>query len=187
MITKQVLAFHRETKVPVELEVRDMVSSVLSLYEIQLQGKGIKVDFEKGKPFRIHGFPGELRQVLANLIGNAMDASPQGGKICIRVRPSTSRGVCGAVFTIHDSGPGIPVEIRHRILEPFFTTKELKGTGLGLWLARSIILKHHGTLRFRSNYTASRDGTCFRVFLPEGHSVNEQKSKRVQPARELTR
>ncbi|HEY2496872.1 MAG TPA: ATP-binding protein [Candidatus Angelobacter sp.] len=185
-ITKQVLSFHRETKVPVELDLREMVNSVLALYAIQLQGKRINVDLEKGGPYRIHGFPGELRQVVANLIGNAIDASPQGGKICIRIRPAANDGVRGAVFTIHDDGAGIPKEIRDRILEPFFTTKELKGTGLGLWLAKSIILKHNGSLRFRSNYTASRRGTCFRVFLPQGVSVKHAKSaKRVEPAREM--
>jgi signal transduction histidine kinase len=187
-ITKQVLSFHRETKVPVELDLHDMVNSVLALYVIQLQGKRIKVDLQKGGPYRIYGFPGELRQVVANLIGNAIDASPQDGKICIRMRAATCDGVRGAVFTIHDSGAGIPVEIRSRILEPFFTTKELKGTGLGLWLAKGIILKHHGTLRFRSNYNASGGGTCFRIFLPEGPSIPEaENTEQAEPAKQLSR
>ena len=75
-ITKQILSFHRETKVPVELDFQDMVQSVLALYVIQLEAKRIKVDYKKGSAFCIHGFPGELRQVFANLIGNAIDASP---------------------------------------------------------------------------------------------------------------
>ncbi len=177
-ITKQVLSFHRETKTPVELDVQDMVQSVLALYLIQLEGKRIKVDYKRGGPFRIHGFPGELRQVLANLIGNAIDASPPQSKISIRIRCAEPNGVPGVVFTIHDEGAGIPREIRSRILEPFFTTKELKGTGLGLWLAKSIVLKHAGTLRFRSRSMPQKSGTCFRVFLP----VADEKSQSTEAA-----
>lgn len=186
-ITKQVLSFHRETKTPVELRVQDLVQSVLALYAIQLDGKRINVDFQKGPASMICGFPGELRQMLANLIGNAIDASPEGGQICVRIRRAERHGVPGSVFTIHDQGPGIPPAIRARVLEPFFTTKELKGTGLGLWLAKSIILKHEGSLRFRSNYTASRNGTCFRVFLPEGPSAQGQSSDRRKSPEQAAR
>ncbi len=169
-ITKQVLTFHRDTKTPVELDVREMVQSVLALYVIQLEAKSLTVDYKQGPSYTVQGFPGELRQVLANLIGNAIDASPERGKISIRIHHAIQDGVPGIVFTIYDQGSGIPREIRDRILEPFFTTKELKGTGLGLWLAKSIIVKHEGKLSFRSNCTPSHSGTCFRIFLPEGHA-----------------
>jgi len=74
------------------------------------------------------------------------------------------------------------------VLEPFFTTKELKGTGLGLWLANSLVMKHRGTLRFRSRRVSGGTGTCFRVFLPIG-SASELKAKteRQQPTQELIR
>lgn len=166
-ITKQVLAFHRDTKTPVELDVHEMVQSVLALYEIQLKGKQLQVHYQQGEPATVQGFPGELRQVLANLIGNAIDASPVKGKIALRIHHAVQAGVPGIALTIHDEGAGIPYEIRDRILEPFFTTKELKGTGLGLWLAKSIVQKHEGTLTFRSTCTPGQSGTCFRVFLPE--------------------
>jgi len=167
-ITKQILSFHRETKIPVELDFQDMVQSVLGLYAVQMETKHITVDYKKGSPFKIHGFPGELRQVFANLIGNAIDASPDHGCLYIRLRKDSSHGVPGVVFTIHDQGPGIPKELRNRVLEPFFTTKELKGSGLGLWLANSLVMKHRGTLRFRSRRARGGTGTCFRVFLPTG-------------------
>jgi len=167
-ITKQILSFHRETKIPVELDFQDMVQSVLGLYAVQMETKHITVDYKKGSPFKIHGFPGELRQVFANLIGNAIDASPDHGCLYIRLRKDSSHGVPGVVFTIHDQGPGIPKELRNRVLEPFFTTKELKGSGLGLWLANSLVMKHRGTLRFRSRRASGGTGTCFRVFLPTG-------------------
>lgn len=165
-ITKQILSFHRETKIAVELDFQNMVQSVLELYAVQMETKHITVDYKKGAPFNIHGFPGELRQVFANLIGNAIDASPERGCLYIRLRKDSSHGVPGVVFTIHDEGAGIPKELRNRVLEPFFTTKELKGTGLGLWLANSLVTKHRGTLRFRSRRASGGAGTCFRVFLP---------------------
>lgn len=170
-ITKQILSFHRETKIPVEVDFQDMVQSVLALYVIQLEAKHIEVDYQKGPPFSIHGFPGELRQVFANLIGNAIDASPDRGCLCIRIRAGSLEGAPGVVFTIHDEGPGIPRELRNRVLEPFFTTKELKGTGLGLWLANSLVMKHRGSLRFRSRRASGGAGTCFRIFLPLGAPV----------------
>jgi len=184
-ITKQILSFHRETKIPVELNFQEMVQSVLALYVIQLEGKHIKVDFKKGPPFNIHGFPGELRQVFANLIGNAIDASPDRGCLCIRIRGGSSQTVPGVVFTIHDEGPGIPKELRNRVLEPFFTTKELKGTGLGLWLANSLVMKHRGTLRFRSRRAGGGGGTCFRVFLPIGAPGELRTRAEESPSQEL--
>jgi PAS domain S-box-containing protein len=175
-ITKQILSFHRETKSAVEIDFQDMVQSVLALYEVQLEAKHISLDWKKEPGFCVHGFPGELRQVFANIIGNAIDASPDRGGLCIRIRRGTSHGVPGVVFTIHDEGPGIPRELRNRVLEPFFTTKELKGTGLGLWLANSLVIKHRGTLRFRSRRASGHAGTCFRVYLPIG-TPGEFKSR----------
>jgi two-component system NtrC family sensor kinase len=188
-ITKQILSFHRETTIAVELDLQDMVQSVLALYVVQLEAKHITVEYKKcAAQFCIHGFPGELRQVFANLIGNAIDASPDHGSLCLRIRKGTSHGVPGVVFTIHDEGPGIPNELRNRVLEPFFTTKELKGTGLGLWLANSLVIKHHGTLRFRSRRASGGAGTCFRVFLPIGKPGNfKSRARKQQPAQEVVK
>ena len=186
-ITKQILAFHRETKTAVELDFRDMVQSVLALYEVQLEAKHITIDYKKGPALCIHGFPGELRQVFANIIGNAIDASPDHGNLCMRIRKGSLHGVPGVVFTIHDEGPGIPKELRNRVLEPFFTTKELKGTGLGLWLANSLVMKHRGTLRFRSRRASSGAGTCFRVFLPIGTQAGSKPSREKERPQELVK
>jgi signal transduction histidine kinase len=185
-ITKQILSFHRETKIAVQLDFQDMVQSVLALYVVQLKAKQITVDYKKGPAFSIYGFPGELRQVFANLIGNAIDASPEHGSLCIRIRKGSLQGIPGVVFTIHDEGPGIPKELRNRVLEPFFTTKELKGSGLGLWLANSLVMKHRGSLRFRSRRASGGAGTCFRVFLPIGMPVEfKSKAGKEKPVPEL--
>jgi signal transduction histidine kinase len=107
---------------------------------------------------------GELRQVVANLIGNALDALPQGGRLRVSVTPAGNRGF--RVF-IADTGSGIPDSLRARIFEPFFSTKGSSGTGLGLWIARDIVNKHGGSIRLRS-YTGDGglSGTIFQVFIP---------------------
>ncbi|MGB8129772.1 MAG: ATP-binding protein [Candidatus Angelobacter sp.] len=184
-ITKQILSFHRETKSAEALDFREMVQSVLALYAVQMEAKHISVNCPKGPEFCIHGFPGELRQVFANIIGNAIDASPDHGRLCIRIRKGSSQDVPGVVFTVHDEGPGIPKELRNRVLEPFFTTKELKGTGLGLWLANSLVMKHRGTLRFRSRHASGGAGTCFRVFLPIGAPSEFTSRAEERPTPEL--
>lgn len=183
-ITKQVLAFHRETKTAVALDFHDLIQSALLLYSAQVQGRQICIDYKSAPLPSIQGFPGELRQALANLIGNAIEATPASGKITLRARPSCRNGVRGIVFTVYDRGSGIPPAIRQRILEPFFTTKELKGTGLGLWLTKSIVMKHSGSLRFHSSYLSGRSGTCFKVFLPERQTqVTEESGLSVEEYR----
>lgn len=165
-ITKQILSFHRDTKEPVALDPNDLVENVVALYRPQMAAHNIRAVWNKRELPAIGGHPGELRQVIANLLANAMDASPAGAAITLRVRRAISGDREGVAFTIHDCGPGIPPEIRNRITEPFFTTKELRGTGLGLWLVKNIVTKHHGSLRFRSSQQPGHSGTCFRVFLP---------------------
>ncbi len=81
----------------------------------------------------------------------------------MRIRCVLSSGRPGARVTIHDRGKGIPRSVQKKIFDPFFTTKELKGSGLGLWVSRSLIARHKGSIRFR---TSERSGTTFAVFLP---------------------
>ncbi len=179
-ITKQILSFHRDTKEPVAVDANDLVENVVSLYRPKMASRNIRLQWEKRELPEIAGFPGELRQVIANLLANALDASPDGGTITVRARRAMHGGADGVAFTIHDCGPGIPREIRHRIVEPFFTTKELKGTGLGLWLAKNIVTKHNGSLRYRTSQTPGRSGTSFRVFLP---AVTDESREGLAAAR----
>ena len=68
---------------------------------------------------------------------------------------------------VGDTGHGMSEEVRQRIFEPFFTTKEMNGTGLGLWISRGIVLRHHGSLTLRSRQEPGRNGTAFTLFLPD--------------------
>ena len=109
--------------------------------------------------------------MFANLVGNALDATPSGGTITLRVREASepARGTAGVRVTVADSGHGMPKHVRDRIFDPFFTTKEDTGTGLGLWVSSEILRNHASTVSVRSSQIGGRSGTVFSVFLP--HSV----------------
>jgi signal transduction histidine kinase len=166
-ITTHTLRFHRESSTPVGTDVVAVLQSVLKLYERRIADGMITLRCEFSGCAPIVGFPGELRQVFANLIGNALDAMPGGGTLTIRVRTAAEmrNGMKrGVRIAIADSGNGIPVAIRGKILEPFVSTKPETGTGLGLWVSAEIVAKHGGHLQFKSRVGA---GTVFSIFLPE--------------------
>lgn len=167
-ITRNILAFYRETTTPVELDLSELIHSVLELYAPKIRDFHIRVEFRSGDRCRVTGFPGELRQVTSNLVVNAIEAMPEGGRLSVRVqaRRNWRTGVSGVRLMIADTGVGIPGEARQHLFEPFFTTKGDKGTGLGLWVSRDIIAKHEGAIRVRSSLKAGRTGTCFSMFLP---------------------
>jgi two-component system NtrC family sensor kinase len=111
---------------------------------------------------RFIGDPGQLQQVLTNLLINAADALQGQGTITISTRPNPGRD--GVSLTFSDTGPGIPAEIRDKIFEPFFTTKPVgKGTGLGLSIVYSVIQRHGGTIDVDSK---PGEGTTFTIRLP---------------------
>jgi len=89
------------------------------------------------------------------------------------VRSACRAGREGTRVTVHDLGSGIPPHVQKMMFDPFFTTKELRGSGLGLWVSRNLIMKHHGTIRFRSSTRPGRSGTSFEVFLPAGVLTQE--------------
>jgi PAS domain S-box-containing protein len=161
-ITKQTLAFHRETAEPMQVSLSDLLEGVVNLFGPQISARSVQIE----KDFRFSGtlqaFPGELQQVFSNLLSNALEAVPRGGRIRLRTRSSGST----VRVLLSDNGGGIPESIRKNIFEAFFTTKQLKGSGLGLWLTMGIVHKHHGTIRMRSTTIAGRSGTCFGISLP---------------------
>jgi signal transduction histidine kinase len=117
----------------------------------------------------LRAFRGEVRQVLSNLITNAIDASPLHSKVIVRIKPgpALNHGHPSTILMeVEDFGHGIRLEDRERIFEPFFTTKSDVGTGLGLWVSRQIVEKHGGTLDFRTCLEEGSTGTCFSVVLP---------------------
>ena len=167
-ITRQTLGFYRESKDPVEVSLSRVLDDILELQARRLKSGHIVIDKQYSSQGVIHGFPVELKQVFLNLIGNAVQAMPEGGTLRLRVfecgqRNGRGGGIC---VSVTDTGSGIEPEHAKRLFEPFFTTKSTKGTGLGLWISKGIIQKYDGTIRFRSLRRPSGNVTSFQVFLP---------------------
>jgi signal transduction histidine kinase len=117
----------------------------------------------------VQGYPAQLRQVFSNLVLNAIEASPPGEKIRIRISRCihwSHLGERAIRVSIADYGMGILEENKSKIFEAFFTTKTLKGAGVGLWLSSTIVHEHHGRLRVRSSTQLPRSGTCISTVLP---------------------
>jgi len=167
-ITKQTLSFYRESRDPVSVSVLDVLDNVLELQSRRIRANGIVLEKHFGGSGTVQGYPNELKQVFLNLIGNAVEAMKEGGRLRIRVSEQSEHngGRRGIRIWIIDTGSGIDPKYSRRIFEPFFTTKETKGTGLGLWISRGIIQKYDGSIRFRSLRFTTGNATCFSVFIP---------------------
>src|ERR1700760_3234219 len=169
-MTQQTLRFYRQSTLPVVANVGELLESVLTLYIGRLVALQIEVSRKIGADVDLYCFSGELRQVFANLIGNAIDAMSMGGRLSLSVRRSRSwvDGSPGIRLFVADNGCGMTEATRLRIFEPFFTTKESTGTGLGLWVSSEIIVKHNATVRVVSRTAGDKpSGTVFMVFFPE--------------------
>ena len=169
-ITVQTLRFHRQSTRPLPTDLPDLLSSVLTLLEMRIRRLGAAVVTRYRPVPKIVLHDGEIRQVIANLIGNALDALQPGGKIVLRAgtmaHPVTR--ATGVVLTVADTGSGMSAETRAHVFEPFFSTKGITGTGLGLWISQEIVTKHGGSMRVWSRQAAAGrpSGTVFRLFLP---------------------
>jgi signal transduction histidine kinase len=165
-ITRQTLAFYRESTRPVEVDVCALAREVEDLFSAKLRSSGIRLRMELDCSARPSAFAGELRQVISNLLSNAIDASPPGGVIRLRVRRESSGGIAGVRFSIGDHGPGIPRGFYPELFRPFASLKGNRGTGLGLWVTQSVVARHGGRIRFRSSAGPPQSGTVFSVFIP---------------------
>jgi PAS domain S-box-containing protein len=182
-ITRQTLSFYRESQKAVTVSIANILDDVLDLQSRRLRLSNITLDKRYGSPGQIIGFPAELKQVFLNLVGNAIQAMPEGGRLRVRITDSQPRNRqrSGVRVSICDTGSGIKAADAKRLFEPFFTTKETKGTGLGLWISKGIVQKYDGAIRFRSLRINGSGGTCFSVFLP-GTGVPAAEIPRAQEA-----
>jgi PAS domain S-box-containing protein len=183
-IARQTLGFYRDTSSPIRCNVAGIIDDLLSLYEKRFESRRIKVVKQYPRELEITALAGEVRQALSNIITNAIDAMPEGGQLVLRGSKShewNNDGLTGVRITILDTGSGIAPQHRKNLFQPFFTTKEDVGTGLGLWITRSIVEKHMGTIRVKSHPGKEKHGTAFSIFLPveakigaenDGHGVS---------------
>ena len=167
-IAGQTLRFHRQASKPTSVTAEQLLESVVALYQGRLINAHIKLSFDHRSLSTVTCYEGDIRQVLNNLVGNAIDSMRTGGRLLIRSHDGACRrtGRPGFRITVADTGAGMPHDVRARIFEAFYTTKGLNGTGLGLWISHGIVQKHSGHLTLRSSDRAPRTGTVFSLFLP---------------------
>jgi PAS domain S-box-containing protein len=168
IIANQTLRFHKQPSNPQAISCSDLISTVLGIYEGKLRNACIRIERRFRAEHPVVCFEGDIRQILNNLVGNAIDAMPTGGELYVRSREATDwrTGRKGLVLTIADTGVGMGHQVRERIFDPFFTTKGIGGTGLGLWVSKEIAERHNGMLKVRSSQREGHSGTVFTLFLP---------------------
>jgi len=164
-IATQTLRFYRQSTRPTSANLCDLLDSGLHLLRGRLANIHVDVRRQYRARHELLCFEGELRQVFTNLIGNAIDALPDRGRLLVRTaeRRDWKSGNTGITVVICDNGHGIPRDVLARIFEPFYSTKGNRGTGLGLWVTKEIIAKHGGVVRVRSKVGV---GTTFFIFFP---------------------
>ncbi|HXE07213.1 MAG TPA: PAS domain-containing protein [Acidobacteriaceae bacterium] len=171
LITQQTLKFHRQTGPRKSTQLAEILQTVLALFRGRLQGSGIEVDLRAPETLQISCMPGEVQQVFANLVSNAIDAMAKGGRLIIRLRFSRDwrdYSTPGVRATFVDNGCGMDDVTRHRIFEPFFTTKADTGTGLGMWVVAQLVEQHGGSIHVWSRQRSESGITAISVFLPSG-------------------
>jgi signal transduction histidine kinase len=154
------------------VNVTEVVEHVVKSKHRKFEGKNIELAMDFPVPLLIKGFQGELRQVFENLIDNAIDAVPVNGRINVRGLTEGKSGDNRVVIVIADNGPGIASSQLANLFEPFFTTKADKGSGLGLWVSRSIVQKHGGSIRMTRSQNGAEPETVFTIELPFGATLH---------------
>ncbi len=162
------------------IDLREVVEQTVSLTQprwkdqTQAQGRTVRIDTRLASVAPVMGDESQLRELLTNLIFNAVDAMPNGGSICI----ATGTDGTHAILEVSDEGTGMPEEVRQHCLDPFFTTKGEKGTGLGLSMVYGITKRHHGSLEIESEVGK---GTTFRMRLPFGRTAVADNAPQHSP------
>jgi signal transduction histidine kinase len=176
-IVRNFLEFSRPPKLQIQkVNVSEVVDNTLQLLEKRLERYGVKVERERHNSLpKIEADPELLKEVMVNLIVNACDAMQEGGRILITEEEGLAERMGRAVLIqFADTGAGIPDQLREKIFQPFFTTKE-EGTGLGLSIAARIMEEHGGRLEVRSE---EKLGSTFIITLPVKEEQHEQHPDR---------
>ncbi|GAC1658200.1 MAG: hypothetical protein NVS9B15_19760 [Acidobacteriaceae bacterium] len=167
-IVSHTLRFQRQATNATQESLPALLDTATALYQGRLLNSGITLrrDYRATEPVQCYG--AELRQVFANLIGNAFDATRSGGTIIVRTRKTHAwrTGEPAVRVSIADTGSGMDEATRKRLFEPFFTTKGINGTGLGLWVSVAILEKHQASMRVKSAQRPGASGTVFSIVIP---------------------
>jgi len=180
-IAGQLLNYSRESRSPISVSIPEILQGTVALFTPKIRAQQIEIGTDFRSRLLVQAIPGELRQIFSNILGNAIEAVGRNGHICIRTRDTVDRhsGRSGVKIIICDDGPGIDPSIQSRLFTPFFSTKGEQGTGLGLWLSRSLVEKHDGTIDFRSSTRPHKHGTVFALFVPQSGESRSPGEPRV--------
>ncbi len=169
-ITTETLRFHRQTTRPTQVNLANVLDSVMTLHQGRIRNLQVSVDKQYRPCDPLMAFENEIRQVLANLVGNALDAMASCSERRLTLKVCNAKdwrsGRRGVRVSVSDTGIGMSPATMKRLFKPFFTTKASTGTGLGLWVSLGLVEKHKGRLQFRSTRIDKRHGTVFSCFLP---------------------
>jgi two-component system, sporulation sensor kinase C len=169
LIAAQSLRFYKQSSGPEALLCSALVKSVMDLYGSRLANYGVTAKLRERSTQHIVGLASELRQVVSNLVSNAVDAmKSHGGTLYLRTREATwwPDDKKGVLLTVADTGMGMSEETQRKLFKAFYTTKGASGTGLGLWISQGIIARHHGHMKVRSSMREGHSYTVFTLFLP---------------------
>ncbi|HTJ29515.1 MAG TPA: HAMP domain-containing sensor histidine kinase [Acidobacteriaceae bacterium] len=187
-IVKQSLSYYRVDKSPKEVDLAQIVEESLRIFEEKFRKAGLTIHAKISPQTTILGFGDEIRQAIDNLLLNAVEATPRGGRLAVSLHRFRDRkdhsGSEFARLTIADTGSGISKDQFSHIFEPFFTTKEEKGNGLGLWVVQGIVAKHEGGIRIRSSTKSGHRGTVISILWPlphKGHPFPKSVADRPIP------
>jgi PAS domain S-box-containing protein len=166
-LTSQSLRFYKQSTRPSAIQPADLVTAVLDVYLSRMGKMKIRLERRDRPCALVVCLESEVRQVISNLVRNAMDAMPDGGHLRVRTREATewATGRRGVTITVADTGTGMSAETKAKLYTAFFTTKGIVGTGLGLWVSSGIVERHHGKLAVCSR-EGKASGTVFSLFLP---------------------
>jgi len=172
-ITNQTLSFSKQSAMKT-VDGAELLGGVINVFQSRLLNGRVQVEQRVRSHDPIRCCEGEIRQVLSNLVSNAIESmQSSGGRLLLRSRCATnwSNGRKGLIITVADTGIGIHPDVRKKIFEPFFTTKGQGGTGLGLSVSLDIVIRHEGSLRVRSTQAPNHSGTVFSLFLPSDAAI----------------
>ena len=176
-IARQTLGYYRDTGAPSEVHLRDLMENVLTVYRSKLLAHSIVVDARYDDLRKLSVRPGEIIQVFSNIVANAIDAMPQGGKLSISMTQTMTAERPGMQVLVNDTGHGIRREHLAKVFEPFFTTRGNLGTGIGLWVARQLVERHGGQISISSSTERSDSGTRVILYLPfRGREIETQRA-----------
>lgn len=165
-IARQTLGYYRDAGATAAVSIQEVLESVLGLYHSRLTARRISVECQIDNVPAFTARRGELVQVFSNIIANSIDAMKPGGRLRVHAAEAINGKLTGVQVAIEDEGSGIEEEHLAKIFQPFFTTKNNLGNGIGLWIAQQLTEKHGGRIAITSSTQAGNSGTRVLIFLP---------------------